>query len=159
MYPRIGLKRKTEMHRKLLNLERLRVKGIYILKILVGEKINVNIGALGRVDFSRGFYAYVGSAQKDLLKRLKRHFEGSGKKFWHIDYLLAVKDVKLLGAYYKEADKCEECLTAQKLGMHGLPVKNFGCSDCECSSHLFWFNDYNLLDRLCSDLGFIIFTP
>jgi Uri superfamily endonuclease len=139
-------------------LERLILKGIYILKILVGEKISVNVGALGRVNFSRGFYAYVGSAQRDLLKRLKRHFEGGRKKFWHIDYLLAVKNVKILGAYYKEADKYEECLTAKKLNMHSLAVKNFGCSDCKCSSHLFRFNDYNLLKRLCSDLGFILFT-
>ncbi|MEM3719408.1 MAG: GIY-YIG nuclease family protein [Candidatus Bathyarchaeia archaeon] len=142
-----------------MNLERLSLKGIYILKILVEEKINVNIGALGRVYFPRGFYAYVGSAQKNLLKRLERHFEGGGKRFWHIDYLLAEKNVKIVGAYYKEADKNEECLTAQKLGIYGFSVKNFGCSDCKCSSHLFRFNDYYLLDRLSNDLGFILFIP
>jgi Uri superfamily endonuclease len=34
-------------------------KGIYVLVVSVGKDINVNVGALGRVNFERGLYAYV----------------------------------------------------------------------------------------------------
>jgi Uri superfamily endonuclease len=62
-------------------------KGIYILVVSVSKDINVNVGALGSVNFEKDLYAYVGSAQNNLEKRIERHLRKTKQKFWHIDYL------------------------------------------------------------------------
>ena len=131
------------------------MKGIYILTILIDKGIAVKVGALGKIFFKKGFYAYVGSAQNSLEKRLNRHFKKAAKrKFWHIDYLLAENHVNIVKVFLKEAEKLEECLTAQRLGEFGVPVEGFGCSDCNCKSHLFMFSDRHLLKNTCLKLGF-----
>lgn len=131
------------------------LKGIYILAISIGKNKIVKIGALGKLFFKEGFYAYVGSAQKNLEKRLARHFrKTTKKKFWHIDFLLAEECVTVVKAFVKEAEKSEECKTAQSLGTLGFPIKDFGCSDCCCTSHLSMFSDYGALENACLKLGF-----
>jgi len=99
----------------------------------------VRIGALGRIKFAQGIYAYVGSAQKGLEKRIARHFSCSKEKsiHWHIDYLLASRHAELAGVLFKKAGKEEECRLAGELGKVGAMVPGFGCSDCRCASHLF----------------------
>ncbi|MEM1565662.1 MAG: GIY-YIG nuclease family protein [Candidatus Bathyarchaeia archaeon] len=132
-----------------------KLKGIYVLTVLVGRDKTVKIGSLGQVRFKAGFYAYVGSAQNNLEKRLKRHFGGvTRRRFWHIDYLLTEDHVNAVKAFFKEASKPEECLTAQELAKFGFPVDGFGCSDCKCRSHLFMFESQNLLEKVCLELGF-----
>jgi Uri superfamily endonuclease len=132
-----------------------KLKGIYILAVQVSQDKNVKVGSLGQIHFRKGLYAYVGSAQNNLEKRLGRHFEKAAKrKFWHIDYLLAEDDISAVKAYFKEAAKPEECLTAQKLAKSGFPVKGFGCSDCNCVSHLFMFESPSMLENVCLKLGF-----
>lgn len=134
------------------------VKGIYVLVISVSKKVAIKVGALENVTFKNGLYAYVGSAQNNLEKRLRRHFQRAKRKFWHIDYLLADAHVSILKAFYKEAEKSEECATALKFGERGFAVKKFGCSDCRCSSHLFMFKDHRLLEDLCLKYGFKPFS-
>lgn len=131
------------------------LKGIYLLAVLVSRNKTVKVGSLGPLFFRKGLYVYVGSAQNNLEKRLKRHVEKAAKrKFWHIDYLLAEDAVNVVEAFFKEADKPEECSTAQNLAKFGFPVEGFGCSDCECKSHLFMFESRNLLENACLKLGF-----
>jgi len=133
------------------------MRGVYVLIISVNKEIAVGIGALGKVNFEKGLYAYVGSAQKSLEKRLERHLRKGKRKFWHIDYLLGSESVKVVKAFYKEAEKFEECKVAKKLSEKGVPVVNFGCSDCSCVSHLFRFGDYYFLRNLMFDLRFCPF--
>ncbi|MBS7654282.1 GIY-YIG nuclease family protein, partial [Candidatus Bathyarchaeota archaeon] len=92
------------------------MKGVYILLILVDGDIAINIGSLGKIFFEGGFYAYVGSAQNSLEKRVARHFKKGKKKFWHIDYLLENKRGRIIEVFYREADKGEECRIANKIG-------------------------------------------
>jgi len=126
------------------------VKGVYILVISVGKGIKVDVGVLGSVFFERGLYAYVGSAQNGLERRVQRHLRKAKKKFWHIDYLLDDDAVRVMKVFCKEAGKSEECRIARKLSEKGIAVKNFGCSDCRCVSHLFRVNDYGFLrDFMC----------
>ncbi len=122
------------------------LKGIYVLIISVSEDIEVTIGSLGGLLFHKGVYAYVGSAKKYLEKRIKRHLRKDKLKFWHIDYLLCDKAVKATEVFWKEADKKEECKIARNLLQIAVPVVNFGCSDCRCTSHLFWLGDSADLD-------------
>lgn len=116
------------------------MKGVYILVISVNRDIRINVGALGKVFFGKGVYAYVGSAQNNLEKRIERHFRKTKRKFWHVDYLLGNRFVKLVKVFYKKAGKSEECRIARKLGETGVPIASFGCSDCGCVSHLFRMN-------------------
>lgn len=113
------------------------VKGIYCLLIRVNQSSEIEIGKLGRVNFPKGYYVYVGSAQNNLSKRIERHFSNNKKLKWHIDYLLTSKNVNLTSVYYKELPKKEECNTALILSKHFTPISNFGSSDCKCTSHLF----------------------
>jgi Uri superfamily endonuclease len=96
----------------------------------------VTVGKLGTVTLDKGLYAYVGSAQKNLEKRVQRHMQKQKRVFWHIDYLLMLEQASLTEVFYKEEDKKEECRTAETLTKLGKPVKGFGCSDCTCKSHL-----------------------
>ena len=115
------------------------MKGIYLLYIEINKDIKTKIGALGEIEFQKGSYVYVGSAQNNLKKRVERHLSEDKKLHWHIDYLLQNENVNIVDVYTKEADRQHECLTANAL--KGKPVKNFGCSDCRCESHLIRIDD------------------
>ena len=128
------------------------MKGVYVLIISVGKGIRVNVGALGSVFFERGLYAYVGSAQTSLEKRIERHLGKAKKKYWHIDYLLDDDAVRVVKVFCKEAGKSEECKIAGKLSEKGVAVRRFGCSDCGCVSHLFRIDDYGLLRDFMSGM-------
>lgn len=129
------------------------MKGIYVLIISVGEDIMVNIGALGNMKFDRGLYAYVGSAQGSLEKRVERHLGKDKRKFWHIDYLLDNDAAKVLKVFYKKAKKHEECQIAEKVGKAGVRIKGFGSSDCRCRSHLTKIQDYGFLEEFMKKLN------
>ena len=79
------------------------MNGIYILVVSVEQNIEVTVGSLGNVSFTKGFYAYVGSAQKNLEKRIERHLRKKKRKFWHIDYLLYNDEVKAEKVFWKKA--------------------------------------------------------
>ncbi len=113
------------------------MKGIYCLVISVKKNIKIKVGALGKINFKKGYYVYVGSAQNNIEKRISRHYSKEKKLHWHIDYLLMNKNVKIEDTYYKEAPKKEECRIARFFSEVETPIKNFGSSDCNCKSHLF----------------------
>ena len=113
------------------------MKGTYCLIIKINKNIKARIGALGKISFKKGYYIYVGSALNNLEKRISRHLRKKKKKFWHIDYLLENKNVKIVEIIYKVSNKKEECRIAKKLIKIGKPIENFGSSDCKCKSHLF----------------------
>ncbi len=99
----------------------------------------MKVGALGKLKFPKGHYAYVGSALNNLEKRVERHLRKEKKIKWHIDYLLRKGKVKEV--YYKKGNQREECKIARKLAKKFNSIKNFGSSDCQCSSHLFYSKD------------------
>jgi len=115
---------------------------VYILKINVKKPLSLKIGKLGKINFKKGTYVYVGSAQKNFEQRIKRHLSRNKKKFWHIDYLLENKNVEVTGVFYKKAGKQEECLLAREISKKNLPIEKFGCSDCNCQSHLFFIKKF-----------------
>ncbi len=126
------------------------MKGIYCLIIDVKKDVNLKVGKLGTIKFYSGTYAYVGSAQNNLEKRLERHFSKNKRLHWHIDYLLASSAVYAIKALYKNAKKEEECKIAGLLSLIEGSVKGFGCSDCGCYSHLFRITN---LKRVMSKMG------
>ena len=123
------------------------LKGIYVLIIQVDKDINLKIGALSRIAFTKGLYAYVGSAQTNLEQRIKRHLRKEKRKFWHIDYLLDNNAAKIIEVLFKKANKTEECKTARSISERNKPIDGFGCSDCNCKSHLFRIENYRFLQE------------
>lgn len=116
-------------------------KGVYCL-VLRNPSCSTGVGAIGRCGFHAGFHVYAGSALgSGGLKRVSRHIELSRKKNrapkWHIDYLLTSRNFDLASVVCASTDEKIECGLAQTLG--GVPVPSFGCSDCDCESHLFYF--------------------
>jgi len=125
------------------------LKGVYILIIQLTSDVNINIGALGTRHFAKGLYTYVGSAQTNFQKRVSRHLRKKKPKFWHIDYLLDNHAAKIMKVLFKEAAKTEECKIAREISRRNEAVPSFGCSDCNCNSHLFHIiNRHFLLDDL-----------
>jgi Uri superfamily endonuclease len=123
------------------------LKGIYVLIIDINKDVNVNIGAKGKVAFKKGLYAYVGSAQANLEQRVRRHLRKQKRLFWHIDYLVNSETAKIIKVFHKEADKTEECAVAEMLDEEGNAVEGFGCSDCNCKTHLFHIKNYKFLQE------------
>ncbi len=121
------------------------MKGIYVLVIQLSKNADLNVGKLGNLHFDKGLYAYVGSAQTALEKRIERHRRREKRFFWHIDYLLRSPDARIVKVFIQNAAKPEECTIARKIAAHGEAVAGFGCSDCRCKSHLFRIEDYDFL--------------
>lgn len=127
------------------------MRGIYILFVSIDKKKEIRIGSLGKLVFEKGLYAYVGSAQNNLEKRIARHFKKRKRVFWHIDYLLSDEHVKIISVFFREAPKSEECHIARALSNLYEYVKGFGSSDCKCPSHLFKINSFIDIEMLLKE--------
>ncbi|MHA1688127.1 MAG: GIY-YIG nuclease family protein [Promethearchaeota archaeon] len=129
------------------------MKGAYILIIHVGANITIDIGALGPIEFKRGFYAYVGSAMGErgsstLENRVLRHLLPSNVKkiHWHVDYLLAHEKTLIIRIYLIPSSEKLECMLAREIKKKSdFIIKKFGSSDCSCESHLFHFKTLDSL--------------
>lgn len=110
--------------------------GCYLLILNLLKDITLEVGALGKVSFSNGYYIYVGSAMKNLSRRIARHKRMRKGIFWHIDYFRAVARFQRAIAIRSEDDL--ECDIARDLNeISDWYVARFGASDCSCLSHLF----------------------
>ena len=113
-------------------------KGIYCLLIKNSSEQSISVGALGSITFPAGYYIYVGSALgSGGLSRVSRHIrffrEQYRKPKWHIDYLMM--NAVLEKTFCAETDERLECVLSAAVG--GACVPRFGCSDCDCVSHLY----------------------
>jgi len=129
------------------------MKGSYCLIVKVLSDFGVRVGALGKIRFKQGYYAYIGSAMNSLEKRIARHLKKEKKKHWHIDYMLAKKQAKIASVFVKESKAKEECNIAKKVARIGKAIRGFGCSDCSCKAHLFKV-DMRELEKLLKKEGF-----
>ncbi|MHA2424818.1 MAG: GIY-YIG nuclease family protein [Candidatus Thorarchaeota archaeon] len=121
--------------------------GTYCLIISVSSVQTVDTTALGILEFAKGYWIYVGSAQgsgsTNLSNRLKRHFRSEKTIHWHIDHLLDT-DAKLIEAVWAESSGDFECSIAQVLEGKTDFIwgpKGFGSSDCtrSCHSHMLYY--------------------
>jgi len=117
--------------------------GIYILLIDAVNSKKIRVGKLGSIYFKKGVYLYVGSAQRNLKKRIRRHLLKEKRKFWHIDYILTNESFKVTEIFiapnYK---KNYEEIFASYLEKHAAEIiPKFGSSDTKNKTHLFYFID------------------
>ena len=135
--------RQTEPHRKPKKDRQIESfeRGTYVLVLRLTHHWIVRVGSLGMVRFVRGYYTYVGSARRGMRSRVARHLAREKRKRWHIDWLttqpgvvpIAVASTMLTGL---------ECRIAATLSSRADGrVDGFGCSDCECESHLHYFSN------------------
>jgi Uri superfamily endonuclease len=117
------------------------MKGCYCLIISLDKNGEIEIGRkLGKIQFEKGTYVYIGSAMNSLEPRLKRHLSNEKKLHWHIDYLL--EESKITDIIFNEFKKVE-CELSQFISTKAIGIQGFGCSDCDCESHLYYFKNRN----------------
>jgi Uncharacterized conserved protein len=115
----------------------LSLKGSYILIIKNNKEIKIKIGKIGKRKFKKGYYIYIGSAKRKYKSRILRYIKRIKRKHWHIDYLISNKNVVIIGfilAFNKSECEIAEFFYNNKLQY----VNKFGCSDCQCKSHLYY---------------------
>jgi len=118
------------------------MKGSYLLicQLDTDEKIKYGV----RTDnFKKGFYVYVGSALNNINKRVERHLRKEKKKHWHIDYFLEQAKIIKIKKYPESVKECELSNKIKKKS-DGF-IKGFGCTDCKCESHLYYFKKEPIL--------------
>lgn len=119
------------------------MKGTYCLIIGVTRPTTIKVGSLGEIRFEKGFYIYVGSALNSLEGRVKRHLSSDKKIHWHIDYLLLHPHTQIEEVIFSVGEQKIECSLANLISKGSSPVPRFGCSDCQCNSHLFYISEYD----------------
>ncbi len=112
-------------------------RGSYILLLALTEGRFIEVGKLGRIMFPKGHYLYVGSAMLNLRARINRHIRKTKRLRWHIDYLAKEAD-SLIPIPIRSSNR-QECEIAGSLSLIMREgAHNFGSSDCDCPTHLFW---------------------
>lgn len=106
----------------------------YLLNIYLDKQKCIKVGKLGTFRFKNGYYVYVGSAKRNMAKRIARHLRKKKKKFWHIDYLLQYAEVKKVWTSDFPEERTAEFL-AEKMT---ASVLGFGASDKKSKTHLFY---------------------
>lgn len=115
-------------------------RGAYLLLLRLPRKRSIQVGRLGRLEFAAGWYLYVGSAMQGVTQRVARHLRKRKRMHWHIDYLrAAAAEVEALPIRSADPLECEiaSALAASMDGLTRPGPKGFGCSDCDCATHLF----------------------
>lgn len=114
--------------------------GTYALILYTHAPARIRVGRRGDLDLQPGYYIYTGSAfgPGGIKARVLRHFRSAKSTHWHIDYLTGA--VPPAAAFITYNSKPLEHHWAHQLcnSRDCTPIKGFGCSDCRCTSHLFY---------------------
>ncbi|MCF6270942.1 MAG: GIY-YIG nuclease family protein [Melioribacteraceae bacterium] len=118
-------------------------KGIYILELFAEKDFSISAKKFIGFTFPKGYYYYVGSAQKNLKSRIARHLRRKKKVHWHIDHLTTHNSVKTLNSFIiPEAEKIIEAEIANNFVNYfdaQIIVEGFGNSDTkETKTHLYY---------------------
>jgi len=112
-------------------------RGSYLLILTLDRDRQIDVGSLGTRFFKKGHYVYVGSAMANLTKRVNRHLALRKRHHWHIDYLRQVAD-SVMPVPIRSSARLECEIARSQAGVLSPGVEGFGCSDCDCPTHLFW---------------------
>jgi Uri superfamily endonuclease len=101
----------------------------------------MRVGSLGMIRFVRGYYTYVGSARRGMRSRVARHLAREKRKRWQIDWLTTQPRVMPIVVASTMRTGLECRIATALSGRADGRVDGFGCSDCECESHLCYFSN------------------
>lgn len=114
--------------------------GTYAIILKNDKSTRIQIGKWGELDLQPGYYIYDGSAfgPGGVQARVSRHLHTDKRPHWHIDYLRAhVTPIEAWVSY--ETERLEHQWADILLRMPEItPIHGFGCSDCNCQTHLFY---------------------
>ena len=152
--------------------------GVYIMVMHLDHELDLEIGSKGMMHFNAGYYMYVGSAKANLTKRIERHKRKRKKMHWHLDYfrghceMIAAVPIRTSGLPLEswslthepypsmpsmpdpnDVDVSVECALADAVGaIAEWEVPKFGCSDCDCTSHLFGMTENPIHNKAFMDV-------
>ena len=151
--------------------------GVYIMVMHLDHELDLEIRSKGMMHFNAGYYMYVGSAKANLTKRIERHKRKRKKMHWHLDYFrgycemiaavpirtsgLALESWSLTHEPYPsmpsmpdpDVDVSVECALADAVrAIAEWDVSKFGCSDCDCMSHLFGMTENPIHNKAFMDV-------
>jgi len=116
--------------------------GTYALLLPSATDAVIRVGRLGDLRLQSGFYVYVGSAlgSGGVRARLAHHMRPAERPHWHIDYLRPHTTLEQIWFTYDRKSP-EHDWARCFAGMRGasMPLAGFGSSDCDCKTHLFFF--------------------
>lgn len=116
------------------------VPGTYALVLHNRQHTGIQVGRRGRIEIRPGYYIYIGSAfgPGGVRARVLRHCREVKSRHWHIDYLrecavpvavwCSYHRVRLEHRWARRLETCRDM----------TPVEGFGCTDCQCTAHLFY---------------------
>ncbi|OGA25238.1 MAG: hypothetical protein A3I01_12940 [Betaproteobacteria bacterium RIFCSPLOWO2_02_FULL_65_24] len=106
----------------------------YQLVISLRRGVRVEVGKLGVLKLPKGRYIYTGSAKRNLRSRIARHLAREKRLHWHIDYLLARPEARVIEVRTFRAAECS--INERTAG--DVAAAGFGASDCRrgCGAHL-----------------------
>jgi Uri superfamily endonuclease len=116
--------------------------GTYVLILFLKQHRSIAVGKLGKIGFPPGYYAYVGSAfgPGGLAARLKHHLFSDARPHWHIDYLRRqAKTEQLWLTEFNQPLEHSWASVLEQFSNSAQAFRGFGCSDCKCPSHIFYF--------------------
>ena len=118
-------------------------KGIYILELLAKKDFTISAKKFVDVKFPKGYYYYIGSAQKGLTSRIARHKRKDKIIHWHIDHLTTNKSTSNINSFIiPNAEKTLEVEIANNFVNYfdtKIIATGFGNSDTkETKTHLFY---------------------
>ncbi len=139
--------------------------GIYILEIFAELPFNLSIKKFSEVDFHKGYYYYIGSAQKNFHHRIKRHLTRDKKIHWHVDHLTTITSNDIKRIFYSENKpkdfETDLAIEFSEFPDITIPAKGFGNSDDpKAESHLFYSKSQNHFNQFISRYqSMVLFTP
>lgn len=115
--------------------------GTYLLWMVAGSALKLDVGRLGAVALPAGHYAYVGSAfgPGGIAARVRHHLRIKQRVHWHIDYLRRILAVDVVWYTHDPARREHDWAQALRDLGGSVEVPRFGASDCACASHLLAF--------------------
>lgn len=132
--------------------------GTYALVLQADTAGALPVGRWGVLDMQPGHYIYIGSAfgPGGVRARVARHCRLGKLRHWHIDHLRE-HATPVAVWYTHDAERLEHRWAAAMNGLRGLrPVAGFGCSDCDCGSHLFFAARRPRFDRFAAAVGGVV---
>jgi Uri superfamily endonuclease len=107
---------------------------LYVLNLKLCNNAHIHIGKR-EVYFSEGFYVYIGSAKKNIRRRVERHYKLEKRKHWHIDYIREYTEWLSVFTLPFGEGECALKALVQKATSGTVEVNKIGSSDCRCDSH------------------------
>lgn len=124
---------------KLTNLNIHPTDKLYAIFLKIDEDIDLSVGKHGEFHFPKGMYVYIGSAKRNLVKRLERHISIDKKKRWHFDYIRPYGTIIKIITYDERLTECE--LAQNFLEKGKVIARKMGSTDCSCSTHFIYLGD------------------